>query len=97
MSVSESARHQMFNRFEEVVGAVTTETLMGLLPPVGWADVVTKQDLAQMEARLDTRFDAIDLKIASAIDRAIAGQMRLFVGTTVTLMLGLMGTVVALS
>jgi hypothetical protein len=31
---------------------------MEMLPPVGWADVATKQDLFALEARLDAHFEA---------------------------------------
>ena len=31
---------------------------MELLPPVGWADVATKQDLRELEARLEARLTA---------------------------------------
>jgi hypothetical protein len=30
---------------------------MEMLPPVGWADVAAKQDLAILEARLEARFE----------------------------------------
>jgi len=31
---------------------------MELLPPVGWADVATKEDLRQLEERLNLRLDS---------------------------------------
>jgi hypothetical protein len=34
------------------------DTLMTRLPPVGWADAATKDDLRQLEARLELRMDA---------------------------------------
>jgi hypothetical protein len=33
---------------------------MELLPPVGWADVATKQDLTTLETRMEVRFDRIE-------------------------------------
>jgi len=33
---------------------------MELLPPVGWADVATKRDLAALEERMELRFQLID-------------------------------------
>ena len=39
------------------MGSDSAETLMSLLPPVGWADVATKHDLAALEERLALRLD----------------------------------------
>ena len=36
---------------------------MGDLPPVGWADVATKQDLAALEERLELRIDVIESRL----------------------------------
>ena len=58
MSVTEQQRHQLFTWLEETMGSDRAETMMSLLPPVGWADVATKHDLDQLELRLDLRFDA---------------------------------------
>ena len=52
MAVDEAARHQLYRRLEEALGAGPTSTLMTLLPPVGWADVATKDDLRALEASL---------------------------------------------
>ena len=45
MTIDERARHELFLAAEQSLGRHQTETLMELLPPVGWADVATKQDL----------------------------------------------------
>lgn len=58
MALDERARHELFTRVEEVLGPVPAETLFGYLPPVGWADVATKDDLHQLEKRLNARMDA---------------------------------------
>lgn len=47
------------------MGADAADTLMSYLPPVGWADVATKQDLAALESRLDARFEAVDARFAT--------------------------------
>ncbi len=46
MSVDEASRHRLYTELESMLGPEPTSTLMSLLPPVGWADVATKQDVA---------------------------------------------------
>ena len=57
MAVDERARHELFLRVERELGPEAAETLMSMLPPVGWADVATKEDLRQLEERMNLRFD----------------------------------------
>lgn len=56
MAVDEAARHQLYNSLESTLGPEPTSTLMSLLPPVGWADVATKQDLATLENAIRADF-----------------------------------------
>ena len=49
MAVDEAARHQLYNSLESRLGLDPARTLMSLLPPVGWADVATRQDLHALE------------------------------------------------
>jgi hypothetical protein len=48
---------------EEVLGPEAATTLIEHLPPVGWADVVTKHDLAGLEQRVDVRFTVLEERI----------------------------------
>ena len=48
MAVNEAARHELYTRLEELLGQQPSSTLMSLLPPVGWADVATKDDLRML-------------------------------------------------
>jgi hypothetical protein len=45
MAVDERSRHELHRRLEETLGAEPAATLMAHLPPVGWAEVATKQDI----------------------------------------------------
>ena len=57
MTITERTRHDLHLRLDSVLGAEEATTLMEHLPPVGWADVATKTDLAQLEERIDARFE----------------------------------------
>ncbi len=56
----------LFLRLEEVLGPEPAETLMEMMPPVGWADVATKRDLDALEQRMDLRFAATENKLLAA-------------------------------
>lgn len=74
--IDERARHELYLGFEELLGTGRADTLMSLLPAVGWADVATKHDLRllkddlrqledRIEARLDARFVRVDARFAA--------------------------------
>ena len=100
MATDERARVALYERLDETMGRGAADTLMGYLPPVGWADVATKQDLAileerlgrridGLESRLDTRFAQVDARffeLEARFERAIRLQ-------TTTLFTGLVASV----
>lgn len=66
--IDERARRELYLAVEELLGTATADTLMTLLPPVGWADVATKHDLNQPEAHLDLRWDARFTRLEARFD-----------------------------
>lgn len=50
MAIDERARHELYLRLEEQLGAEAATTLMEHLPPTGWSEVATKRDLDQLRA-----------------------------------------------
>ena len=51
MAITEQSRHDLYIRLEAALGAQKATTLMEHLPPVGWADVSTRTDVAlQLQA-----------------------------------------------
>lgn len=78
MAITEHARHQMYNRLEQVLGADEAATLMEHLPPVGWADVATKRDLDVFanELRLEMRAGIAEVRTEIAELRGEFGGLR---------------------
>ena len=78
MVVDERSRHQLYRRLEEVLGPDAATTLIEHLPPVGWADVATRQDLAGLEERMELRFARIEERFNGVDDRiaAFAADLR---------------------
>lgn len=56
MAVTEETRYEVHKYFEETMGSERAGTLMAMLPPVGWGDVATKQDLRQLREWASERF-----------------------------------------
>jgi hypothetical protein len=71
VTVTERQRHELIKRFEETLGAEHAETMMELLPPVGWADVATKHDLGALEQRLDDKFARFGAELETRLTRSI--------------------------
>lgn len=63
MTIDERKRHDLYQRFEDVLGHEHADTLMELLPPVGWADVATKADLTALEHRVDSKFETLEARM----------------------------------
>jgi hypothetical protein len=111
MAVDERSRHELYRRLEDVLGPEAATTLIEHLPPVGWADVATKHDLAALEQRLELRFDRIDDRFARTDDRFAAMEDRISAmgsdlrasfehelrGQTMTMMFGMVGVVMTMA
>lgn len=52
MAIDERSRHELYLKPEAVLGEEEAATMMEHLPPVGWADVVTKDDLNHLAKEL---------------------------------------------
>nr|MBA3400127.1 hypothetical protein [Acidimicrobiia bacterium] len=62
MSITEYERHQLFIWFEEHMGKERATTMMHLVPPVGWGDVVTTRDLELH--RVETKRDLLEFRLS---------------------------------
>jgi hypothetical protein len=72
MAIDERSRHRMYERLREVLGEEEAATLMEHLPPVGWADVVTKRDL-------DLRLEAFEQRLLATFRAELNRQTRMMV------------------
>ncbi|CAN5727363.1 hypothetical protein BH24ACT6_BH24ACT6_18510 [soil metagenome] len=66
MSITEYQRQQLFTWFEEHMGKERATTMMNLVPPVGWGDVVTTRDLEhRLELhRAETKRDLLEFRLS---------------------------------
>jgi hypothetical protein len=78
--LDERARHELFLRLEEVLGPGSAETLMEMMPPVGWADVATKRDLDALEERVGLRFEIVDQRFLALGQRLETLEHKLVAG-----------------
>jgi hypothetical protein len=85
MALDERARHELFLRLEQALGPESAETLMELLPPVGWADVATKRDLDALENKLLAAFRGELLAQSNAISSQMKTLILVNVGTVVSM------------
>ena len=72
MALDERSRPELFLRLEAVLGPRQAETLMEMMPPVGWADVATKRDLDALEQRMDLRFESIKTLVLANIGAVLS-------------------------
>jgi hypothetical protein len=83
MAVDERHRLQLADAAKRAFGDDAGITLMELLPPVGWADVATKQDLRQeisslefrLEAKLERGFRQVLVTVASLMVTGFAATI----------------------
>ena len=69
MAITDRQRTELHKACEELMGQGPADTLMACLPPVGWADVATKHDLAELEGRMTKEFAMVRLELDSKINR----------------------------
>ena len=79
MSITDRQRTELHKAAEESMGAQPADTMMALLPPVGWADVAMRHDLereigglrremVELETRIDLRFDGLEERMDGRFD-----------------------------
>jgi hypothetical protein len=64
-AITESTRFALQSRAREVLGEQEGDTLMAHLPPVGWADVATKQDLEGLRVATQKDIEVVSVQIGA--------------------------------
>jgi len=92
MPVDERRRLQLADAAKRALGDEPGITLMELLPPVGWADVATKQDLLLVKQELVQEMALLELRLEARFER---GFRQIMVTMTSLLVAGFFATVLA--
>jgi hypothetical protein len=95
MALDERARHELFSRVASALGAEAAETLMGYLPPVGWADVVTKHDVDQLREHTELRLELTEQRVLANLRSEMAAQTRTLLFAMIGVMLALTSAILA--
>jgi hypothetical protein len=73
--IDERARFELHRRLVETLGEDHAVTLMSHLPPAGWADLATREDIRRLEDRID--------RLEERFEQRLDERTRLFIGTTI--------------
>ncbi|CAN5619585.1 hypothetical protein BH20ACT2_BH20ACT2_08710 [soil metagenome] len=82
---TEQQRHDLYVWLEQAMGDERAATLMGNLPPVGWADVATKGDLDHLETVFRLELQGLDDRFEARLHRQINRVLVTFVAAIVAL------------
>ena len=108
MSITEASRFQLRTAIGQILNEEAADTLMELLPPVGWADVATKTDLQhlrnEMQADIKNLRDelkgdmhALQLTIEATLEKRLHEQTRWLITTMIAMNTVMLAASVALS
>lgn len=108
MSITEASRFQLRTAIGQILNEEAADTLMELLPPVGWADVATKTDLQhlrdEMQADIKNLRDelkgdmhALQLTIEATLEKRLHEQTKWLITTMIAMNTVMLAASVALS
>jgi len=75
MAITDTSRHRLHQRLDELLGTENAAVLMEHLPPVGWADVATKRDLDQQAAATKHDIESLGSELRAGM-AALGSQLR---------------------
>ena len=83
MSIDEARRLLLHDAARNAWGPEAALVLMEMLPPTGWADVATRQDLDQLGARLDHQIDAVRWELRADLADTQRRMIQWYVATLI--------------
>ncbi len=104
MPADEPTRFRLHRRLSELLDPELADAMMESMPPTPWTELATKNDLADLEQRIDSRFDVLTKEIKAEMV-ALEGRLamkwmestRILVLAMFTLFLGTAGLAVGLA
>jgi hypothetical protein len=69
MPIDERARHRLYLKLEDVLGPDEAGTLMAHLPPGGYAELVTKDDLLLTKTELKSQIESLRHELTGQMER----------------------------
>ena len=108
MSITEASRFQLRTAIGQILSEEAADTLMELLPPVGWADVATKTDLQHLRDELKAEIhslrvefkadiQALQLSFETTLEKRLHEQTKWFITTMIAMNAVTVAVAVALS
>jgi hypothetical protein len=97
MSITEASRFQLRTAIGQILSEEAADTLMELLPPVGWADIATKTDLQHLRDELKADIQALQLSIETTLEKRLHEQTKWFNTTMIAMNAVTVAVAVALS
>ena len=104
MSITEASRFQLRTAIGQILSEEAADTLMELLPPVGWADVATKTDIQYLRdemqhLRNELKGDMLNLQltIEVGVRKLIHEQTKWLITTMIAMNAVTVAVAVALS
>ncbi|MDP4928302.1 MAG: hypothetical protein NWQ72_00790 [Ilumatobacteraceae bacterium] len=97
MSITEASRFQLRTAIGQILSEEAADTLMELLPPVGWADVATKTDLQHLRDELKDDMHALQLTIEATLEKRLHEQTKWLITTMIAMNTVMLAASVALS
>jgi hypothetical protein len=93
MAVDETRRYELHEAARRALGDTPGDTLMEMLPPVGWADVATKQDVVLLKRDIDLLKRDFELQMAALRSEmqamVLASEHRIIIWMVTTMAAGL--------